>query len=498
MSADAGAGARGAAGVSRDAFVYGLASLITQGTLLLAVPVYSRVLGPSGFGVVELLVVGLQLAALVAMGGFDLAAIRLFFVDEAHAKRRRLFSTGLLSVAMVALMGTLLVVVFEGGIQRSYLQDFEAGEAVLFAAFTLPLFVMARFAREVFRAQRRPWAYLVNSGTAGALQVGIGVLLIWGFDFGPEGVMVGYLVAALVTLTMSVVGSRHLFGFEFSPVDLRALFNFGFPLVWTGLAGWSLMFVDRLVLSAFVDVDEVGIYALASRTGMAITLVIYSFTRAWNPAMLEVAEVDRARERRTRSRVLLPYVAFVAFVAVALSVLADPIVRILAGSSFGDAGDLVPIIALGLLLFSFVPVIQMPMLIEQKTSVLAWGSIAAAAVNLASNLALVPLFGTVAAATSTLVAFTVQTVVYWRAAHRIDPVPYSLTRTFGLIGLTAAFCALAWVAYPDGPLGLLLRVAVVGLFPLAVVATGIVRVGEARSVLRPLYTQLRDGVQRGK
>lgn len=486
----------GAAGISRDAFIYGLASLITQGTLLLAIPVYSRILGPAGFGVVELLVVGLQLLALVAMGGFDLAAIRLFYAADNLAERRRMVSTGLLGVSVAALVGTGAVVMFTGQIERSYLQDFEAGESVLVGAVALPLFVAARYAREAYRAQRRPWAYLVNSSTAGLLQVGIGIALIGWFEFGPEGVMVGYLVAAAVTLLMSLVGSRSLFGLEFAAKDLRDLLGYGIPLVWVGLAGWSLMFVDRLVLSAFVGVDDVGIYALASRMGMALTLVIYSFTRAWTPAMLEVAEADRDRERSTRIRVLRPYMANVAIVAVAISLLADPIVRLIAGSEFIAAADLVPIISVGLLFFALVPVIQMPMLIEQRTGVLAWGSLAAAVFNLVLNLALVPSFGTAAAAWSTLLALALQSLIYWWAAGRVDATAYSLPRTGLLVMLAAAFCALSWLPYPSGALGLITRLAVAGGFPVAVVLSGAVRVTEARDALAPVYRQIRDSLQR--
>lgn len=485
-----------ASGLPRDATIYGLASLITQGALILAVPVYARVLGPSGFGLIELLVVGLNLVALVVMGGFDLAAIRLYFGAKDPNKQRRVLSTGLLAVASVSLLGTIAVFLAEDAIERTYLQAPVGDESIVVVALALPLFVAARYARESFRAQRRPWAYLVNSSTAGLLQVGIGVALIAWFDFGPAGVMLGYLIAAAVTLVMSLFGSRGLFGFEFSKADLRGLLRFGIPLVWTGLAGWSLMFVDRLVLSAFVGVDDVGIYALASRMGMALTLMIYAFTRAWTPAMLELAESDRGAERRTRVRVVSLYLAGAAWVGVALSVLADPLVRFIAGSAFEDAADLVPIIVVGLVFFAIVPIIQMPMLIEQRTGVLARASIGAAAVNLVANLALVPFYGLAAAAWSTLLALAFQTGLYWRAGARLDATRYPATAIARILVLAAAFCALGWLGFPDGSTGLLLRVVVVGAFPAALVGTGAVPLNEVMNALRKVAGALRRSADR--
>jgi O-antigen/teichoic acid export membrane protein len=482
--------------VSRDAAIYGLAALITQGTALLAVPVYSRILGPAGFGVIELLIVGLQLLAMVAVAGLEMAAIRLFFAADDERSKRRLLSTGLFAVLGSGVVVGFVVVLSGDAIDGWYLPAYDARDAVIVAAISLPLYVGARYAREALRAQRRPAAYLVNSATAGVLQVAIGVALIAWFDFGPEGVMVGYLAAAAISLAMSIGVARRLFGFEFSTADFRALRAFGIPLVWTGLAGWSLMFVDRLVLSAFVGVDEVGVYALASRLGMALTLVVYAFTRAWTPAMLEVAERDDADERRTRIRVLNPFLAGIGMLAVAISLLADPLVRLIAGAAFVDAAGLVPVISMSFVVFAVVPVVQMPMLIRQRTRPLAIGSSVAALVNLAANLALVPSYGAAAAAWSTLLAMTVQSGLYWWAAERIDPTPYPVAKTARVLLVTAAFCGLGWLAFPSGLIGLVTRIAIALGFPVALVATRAVSYRASREAMRPIMARFAASLRR--
>jgi O-antigen/teichoic acid export membrane protein len=482
--------------VSRDAAIYGVAALITQGTALLAVPVYSRVLGPAGFGVIELLIVGLQLLTMVAIAGLETAAIRLYFTADDQPSRRRLLSTGLIAVLVSGVVVGLVVLLSRDAIDRWYLPAYDARDAVVVGAISLPLYVGARYAREALRAQRRPAAYLVNSATAGVLQVAVGVALIAWFDFGPEGVMIGYFAAAAVTLVMSIGVARRLFHVEFSTLDFRALWSFGVPLVWSGLAGWSLMFVDRLVLSASAGVDEVGVYALASRLGMALTLVVYAFTRAWTPAMLELAERDDVEERRTRIRVLNPFLAGIGAVAVAISLLADPLVRLIAGAEFAEAAGLVPIISMGFVVFALVPVIQMPMLIEQRTRPLAVGSIVAALVNLGANLVLVPRYGAAAAAWSTLLAMAVQSGLYWWAAERIQPTPYAASRTVRVLLVTAAFCALGWVAFPAGFVGVAARTLTALAFPAALLVTRAISYRASRDAMRPLVARFTSSLRR--
>jgi O-antigen/teichoic acid export membrane protein len=298
------------------------------------------------------------------------------------------------------------------------------------------------------------------------------VALVAGFDFGPSGVVIGYLVAAGVTLIWGVASSRHILGVTFDRSDLRALLSFGVPLVWTGLAGWSLMFVDRLVLSAVVDIKDIGIYALASRVAMGLTLVIYAFNRAWAPVILEIAERDRDESQRVRVDVLRSYMAGIAWLAVTISVLADPAIGFIAGSDFSEAGDLVPVIALGLVFFALGPVLQSSMLIEQKTNLLAWTSVGAAILNLLVNLAFIPAFGVAGAAWATLVAFAAQAAAYWWLAQRLERVPYDSQMVVRLVALAGGFVASAWLPYPSGLIGLLARLAFVAGFPVCLLLLG--------------------------
>ena len=92
--------------------------------------------------------------------------------------------------------------------------------------------------------------------------------------------------------------------------------------------------------------------------------------------------------------------------AVGISLLARPILQVLTDSEFAAVGaKVIPFVAAATVLHSCQSVLAQPIFLVKKTHIigLAWG--VAAVLNLGLNLLLVPRFGVIAAAATTLFAF---------------------------------------------------------------------------------------------
>lgn len=467
--------------LTRSTAIYGLSAVVSHVALVLAAPVYSRVLGPAGFGALEILIVGLHLAGIVLAGGLDTAAIRLYFTNTGEA-RRVLVSTGSMFTVATALAGGALVAGLRQPISENWLNGMIDEQAVIASAAALILLVTSRYFRELLRAQQRPAAYLANATTTSVLQVGLGVTLVVVWDFGITGIMVGYAVAGCMALVMSAYSSRRLFTWRLSFEKLKALLSFGVPLVWSGLAGWSLMFIDRLLLDAFRQLDEVGIYALAYRIAAVLTLLIYAFNRAWTPTILELAETDRVKARLLQARMLTTFVIVLAWATVWIAALSGPAVAILGGQDFVGGVGLIPIIVLGIALLGPVPVIQSTFLIHSRTRTIALGSVLAAGLNVVLNLVMIPQLGAAGAAWATLIAFGAQLSFYWVMANRIERIGYEGKRLGRAAGLAVAFVMLSVLIPATGVASWLMPLVLIGAFPFVMMAARVTTFAELRQL----------------
>lgn len=469
-----------ASGLGRDVAVYGVASLIAQGAVVIATPVFARTLGPAGYGELDLLLAGVNLAVLVAIAGTDTAALQQYFLADGPAEREGVFSSGLVWTLVAGLVVACAAYAASGPIAGAMSSEPGALTSVRLAASVIPALTVARFTLEALRARRQPWRYLASVVILSGVQLLIGVVWVVRFDGGVPQVMAAWLIGSLASLAYNVVTSGGLLRLRVRRAQMRRILTIGLPLLFAGLAGWSVMFVDRLVLVRIVSLRELGIYALAAKVSLLLTLVIYSFNRGWTPVVLEATAHDAPGARSMRARTSVLYLASVAWIAVAASLLAPAMVGVLGGKAFAQAADLVPVLAAAFLLLAPMPVIQVSMLVTARTSLLAWPACVAAVVNAAGVVALASYFGLMGAALATVAGFLVQLVLTFVFAQRIDPVDYPWTRLGVLTVVTASAMSLSWV--PPTTFWLSARVLLALVFPTVLVAAGVVRVGELRSL----------------
>ena len=107
----------------------------------------------------------------------------------------------------------------------------------------------------------------------------------------------------------------------------------------------------------------------------------------------------------------------------------------------------------------------------------------AALVNVGINFALIPWIGIVGAGVSTVIGYVVLVYLGWRNAQHSYPVDYEWSRVIRTALVAAAFVLLSMLVIPaTGWVGVPLRVILAVLFPLGLVATGVVHRGEVGRV----------------
>lgn len=466
--------------LGRDVAVYGLASLLTQAAVVVATPVFARYLGPAGYGELDLLMLGVNLLVLVALAGTETAALQQFYVAKDGRLRQDSFSTAALWTLAAGLILGGLALSAAGPLSQSVF-GLGALSAVRTAALVIPVVAVARLTVEALRARRKPWLYLLSVGILSGLQMVLGVALVVGFDGGVTAVMVAWLIAAIASTIFNVSASRQLFVVRFSRSSLRPLLKVGVPLLFAGLAGWSVMFVDRLILVRYVTLSQIGVYALAAKVSLVLTLVIYAFNRGWTPIALEAVARDAESAREMRARTSVVYLAAVAWVAVAASLLAPLAVDLVGGQDYSEAADLIPVLATAFLLFAPMPLIQVSMLVTERTALLALPAVIAAGVNAFGVIVLAGGYGLTGAAWATVAGFLLQLVVTFAFANRIDPIPYPWGKLFRLGAISIGFLALSWM--PTGRVWDATRCLLTLTFPAFLVLAGVVARRDLRRVL---------------
>ena len=473
--------------IAGDSLVYGLTGLATPILGLFTVPFVARSLTTAEYGVLELVMTTVYLAAVFLDMGLSSAMFR-YFLDvppDQRESRREIVSSALGLMFSSSLAIALVSIAISGPIGNA-LGD-GGRTIVILASVTLPLTTLAQLTRETMRLQFKPWRFFA-SALLGAIPTAVlAVVAVTWLDLGVSGVVGAGVVGLVASSSYGLVQARQLLGARFSSSAISRMLAFGLPLVPGTLSIWGMAYADRLILGAFSGVDEVGIYAIANRITQPVGLLASALTIAYYPLMF-----DLARDRPEYERVVRRYMGRASLLlglclSLVLAAAAPELISILA-PGYDRAAQVVGTLGIGLSLYSLVSVLVGSFLVMKRTGLTAVFCILAAVLNIGLCVSLVPAFGAAGAATGTACGYAFLAGMYLRFGVRNEPEAHDVRRLLMafLIGVIAIALTGIIIETTSGFTSLLLRMACVGAFGLATLAFGVISPRHVTRVLREL------------
>jgi O-antigen/teichoic acid export membrane protein len=469
--------------LGRHSAIYGLGGLVSRILAVLLLPLYTTYLTPTDYGRVETLVALTVILVTLLRAGITTAFFRFYFDSPEPAERARVLRTAFWFTIATSTAGLVL-----GWLLAPAIADLLAlgddQDGLVRAAF-VGLWAQMNYEQltALFRVEERSVAFVFASLANVVLTIGATVLLVVVYDQGALGVVVGNFTGTLAVYLALLGYRREQLGLELDRSLLRRMNRFGMPLVPSGLALWTLNFSDRFFLARIAGQDEVGRYSLGVRIASAMVLLLVAFRTAW-PAFAYSIEDDR--EARRTYAFVLTYLLFVAsWLSLALGVLAPWIVRLLArDEAFWPGADVVAPLAFAGALWGGYTVVAIGIGRIRRTQFNWLITGAAALVDVALNLLLIPPYGIRGAAAAAVAAFALMFVAMAVHAQRLYPVPYQWRRVATVLGAAAALTVVGRVVDR-----LDLAVALVLAYPLVLLALGFYLPFERERIVRGLVRQ---------
>jgi O-antigen/teichoic acid export membrane protein len=468
--------------LAKHSAIYGLGGLVSRILAVLLLPLYTRYLSPSDYGKVETLIALTTVAGIVLRMGLHSAFFRFYFDSAEPAHRRLVLRTSFWFTMATATAGLLAGLLLAGPIADVLFGSSDDSELVMAAFVGLWAGMNYEQMTSLFRVEERSTAFVSASLANILLTIGATLLLVVAFDQGPIGVIVGNFTGTLIVYAALLGYRREQLGLQFDRSLLREMNRFGVPLIPTALFLWVTNFSDRLFLVQLADTTEVGLYSVGVRIASAMVLLLTAFRLAW-PAFAYSIE-DEREARSTYAFVLSYLVLLTTWVAAGLALLSPWIVGWIAAPAFEESSRVVGPLAFAAVAFGAYIVVAIGVGRARRTQFNWVVTGAAAAVNIALNLLLIPPYGMMGAAVATVAAYLTMFagMAWW--AQRIYPVPYQWRRV-----LTAAAVGVALVAAGkllDANLAVALALAL--SYPLALALAGFYLPAERRAIgarLRP-------------
>jgi len=413
---------------------------------------------------------------IVFRAGISMAFFRFYFDAEDEAGRIRVVRTSFW-FTMASATSALIVGWALAGQISEFLFSTHANADLVRAAFVL-LWAQMNYEQltSLFRVEERSVAYVTASLANVALTIGATLALVVALDAGPLGVVIGNFTGTLLVYAALVGYRREQLGLQFDRGLFREMNRFGMPLVPSALLLWVTTFSDRFFLVKLADTQEVGLYSVGVRIASAMALLLTAFRTAW-PAFAFSIEDDR-EAKRTYAFVLTYLVFVTAWVATGLALLSPWLVDWIAAPAFAESSRVVGPLAFAVVIFAGYVVMVIGVGRARRTQFNWVVTGAAAIVNVALNLILIPRYGMMGAAAATIAAYATMFagMTWW--AQRIYPVPYQWRRVATAVAAGLALVAVGKLAGGGLPVAVALSLA----YPLLLFPAGFYLPAERKAI----------------
>lgn len=370
----------------------------------------ARYLGPEQFGILSYVLAISAFILSVARLGMDAVLVRELVNNP--ERNNQLMGTAFWLVLLAALACYLVAAL---GI--SLMDEVTSIKAYAYivsaSAFFTSFLVVDYFFQSQIKAKYSAICKTLTLLLVSMLKLGLifaGAELFW---FVMASLLDHVLLAAF--LVFAVVKTRDLSFFKkFSLDAAKSMLKSAWPMVLSSVAVLIYMRIDQVMIRNMLSLHEVGIYSAAVKIYESWIVLPYIISISFLPAIVRLKQSDEISYQHRLTQLFRLVIWMSVAAAIVVSLISEPLMVLAFGEEYRASAAVVDIVMWTAVFASIGSVSARYFNVEKMEKKIALRTVLAAVVNVALNLALIPIYGIKGAAIATLACtFFANYVVDW-------------------------------------------------------------------------------------
>ena len=397
---------------------YLIGSLFNKGFAFLTVPIFTRILSTTDYGIVTTYNSWISILSMV-MGFAIHMGIRAAFIDY----KEKIDDFVSVTTTFTLLCGGVMCLFIGGG---AYLLRINVDLTLIVLCLlqglatalvqNYSMYLMMQY-RYKFRTALMILPNLLSVGASV-----FAILFVVKTDLYMGRIVPTALINAafgLITVALVYARSHVLYNREYLKYGLAI----SMPLVLHGIALNILSQSDRTMITWLADASQTGVYSLIYNFSMIATVITTSLDGVWGPWFTERL---KNREIKSINDLAVDYINLMTYAMVGVMFVGPEVVKLLASSKYWEGISIIPPVVLAnYIIFAYTLYVNIEHFYK-KTPYITVNTLIAAGSNLILNYIFIPLYGYVAAAYTTLFSYLLAFVLHARYAKKLEPDVYPL------------------------------------------------------------------------
>lgn len=417
----------------------GLADLLVRFKSFIFIPIISKVLGASSYGVWAQLMVTINLAVAIVIMGMNFGFLR-FLPGRDPLKIKDEVASVISSVMLTSIMGALAIICFSGFLSKTFFGGENASSFIKVGGLYLITVPVRDLLLIYFRARERIVAYLSLVTLDAAVSI---VVLLSTIRYGLNFMLTSLIISNTLLIAIYWIFIHREIGFKLPHyVTIKKYFIYSLPFISITLLLWVNNSSDRYFIGYFKSIKDVGIYSASySIAYFVLSMIVNPLYLVFQPIVTRLWNNSNQKSAVQLLSDLIRYAIFFMIpIAIGFFILSKTIIYKFTTADFTTGVVIIPFILLGYFFYLTTILVEIVIYLREVSNKLVFIYFISALCNIVLNIILIPLFGILGAAISTAFSFLIQFLLTYFIARKL--MTLKVDKVFFLKTIVAAVAML--------------------------------------------------------
>jgi O-antigen/teichoic acid export membrane protein len=410
----------------KDSLIYGIFDFLSKGVAAIIFPFFTYHLSVSDFGMLSLITVITSLLGMLIELGINNAVQLLYYENRFANQQYKVVSNAMFVQLACGVVFTILAF-FVGYSCRHWVYDAYKIEwrFLYLSLFSILPSQIIRYCLNINRLHNQPIIFGIVSFCTNLLWM----FLAWWLltkGYGIAGYLASNLLLLLIILPFSIGSIRQDLKLQWDKTAMLEIVKLGYPFIFSNIGFWVFASLDRILLSKYSSIAEVGLYSIAYKVVVVVVIVNAAFGQAWSPFMLKkLNDANFKNDFSFIHQISKSFHSMGALMCIFLALFSQEIMKIISPPSYHTAAASIGILAWALFFNAMSQFTLIGISLTKKTKYINYCSWIAVISNIVFCLLLVKKYGSLGVSFSLLITYLVVNIFYYYYSVKNYPYQYS-------------------------------------------------------------------------
>jgi O-antigen/teichoic acid export membrane protein len=331
--------------ILKDSSIYGISKILGQVISFFLIPLYTSYLNPSDYGVLTMIGIMTSSMSLLMTFGIDSSTYRFVGLSKAQEDQKQYSSTAQLITLMTSLVIISVALIFIDKLNVLFVSK-NSDIVFLIIGLCIAFFdTSSTIPRAYLRIKRKPNLIAIASLINILTSILFTILLVVVLKLGIIGALIGNLSGSICSSLFLIFKSKISNIHGFSKVKSTELIKYSLPVLPSQIFAFLIPIYSQWSLKNYFTLDQLGIYSIALKFTIPISVLLSMFQQAYAPYKFEIFNKDE-HPQKTFSEILNMFVLFFGTILLIIAFYGGYLLKFMTNSSFHEAANYIFYIAL--------------------------------------------------------------------------------------------------------------------------------------------------------